>query len=743
MCVEIFAPGRPVTIDYLHERIYFTFDHAVLSAYLVCEAFIHNDFTPPRHGGGGDRGHIERLRVQLPHYIDWAQPPGAESYIEAVEWTAIPDELTWHGEYTRDDGDHRVICLDADSQPRNGGYTYPPRAVYRGQEVEAHFAVPREIERGRRAEFGQAMRRHDATILDLNLDPPLPPGKTAYIRLNIKPLDWPRRQVVPMPGTLAPADAQAFVARLAIRSPGLLRDDLATDLDGWLHLELVQKGWRLDNTLLRIREHRISLVFPEDVFLGRLVTTSRSVFALEPFTLEPEEDERSPGRRFVQPFLAGSSCNADADLVSTAKRIRDYIVTLPGQSGLGTPAPAPAPNARSMFDLVCKFGGSKQEAVGTLLRSMVTHNLLREVTPAAVVSKLQVQRTPELEDQRVYQPTESLEWRHALLSLRHEYTFPDDDAPARHMGLFSDLHPFSISFDVHWQRRSAKQEAFHARLGHLAADPLAAHAFSRPALRRAPRAAGVIVCSECGIPSLGKYPGLVETGRHLVSVLRALGQFDAELLVNPGSDAEFQEFVTRRLETVGGESEGLFLLWYLGHARAVGQTPAHDDVEFLHTGSQTRGVRWDAISQQLQRHPHLPKAVVLNACQSGVVYKRQPPSNTFVWATARAADLDPVHLVSTEEHKSFTSCFIDTVLEGLGSTTSRPSERDPLPLPELLERTHEALGTKVVYTGGHRSAEFSAENLGEFCHNLYRYDVLPVPMRNRMAAQIRQWDGAQ
>src|SRR4051794_24669460 len=94
MCVDIFAPGFPITIDFLHERIYFSTAHDTLTAVEGCDVFIRND-DPKRT--------IDRLRIQFPHSIDW--PIRFSAGVEIPPPPVHDREPNWFGSYRALHGD--------------------------------------------------------------------------------------------------------------------------------------------------------------------------------------------------------------------------------------------------------------------------------------------------------------------------------------------------------------------------------------------------------------------------------------------------------------------------------------------------------------------------------------------------------------------------------------------------------------------------------------------------------------
>ena len=70
MCVDLFAPGNAITIEYLHERVYINTSHQHLSANVTVDAFIRNDNFDSRP--------IQSLRFQFPHVIDWTRAGSIE-----------------------------------------------------------------------------------------------------------------------------------------------------------------------------------------------------------------------------------------------------------------------------------------------------------------------------------------------------------------------------------------------------------------------------------------------------------------------------------------------------------------------------------------------------------------------------------------------------------------------------------------------------------------------------------------
>ncbi|HEY1189922.1 MAG TPA: hypothetical protein VGE74_19890 [Gemmata sp.] len=740
MCVDIFAPGHPITIEFLHERLYFVSDHGTLQAFECCDAYIHNDEP------NGNKA-IEVLRIQIPH--DIGLKPDGSSKISVNVVSPFATETRWYGTFSPDPDGSDDVIHDPDMDDTT--------QKFQARQLDGTFEQPPGT--GSRSDYAHCMEQLGYLVLDFRLAVPIPPGQCGLLRLEVRPTKWP--VVTPVPEAALFGTASAFMSRVTINSPKLLRDDLRARLVEFkydhLKARLVGDGWRKPGTLLRIIDHRVSLVFPSSVRLSHLVTSMvpKPLFTVEPHYIRPDNDphpraqpappaplQRKPGSRFVQGFRAGSDWNEDIDLVRTIERIAEYIATLPDQpQQIGSLTAPDSHHPRPMIDLVSKFsGGPKQEHLGTLLRLMVTHGFLKEVTsPPAGTTAFGLKP----DDMRLYLPAESPADRNAaVIKLRTAYTFPEatdlTKDEQKYLKTFWDLHPFQISFTANWDAPSEEQLKARQRLAQLVGSEPELHNFCHPVLKPVPRRAVVVVCPECKHPSLKTYPGLRDLGLQLKHVLSVLGQFEVTHVDDPKTDDEILNAVSQTLRQFRS-AEGGFLLWFLGHGQRNLDDPP--ELELFHNNSGTEGLRWTSIVSRLNINPKLPKVVVLNCCEAGLARKRLP-QNTGLWTVCDENAVTPV-ATGTGAENCFTRHFCNALLEGLPAD----KERDPLPLLRVLTAAQAQLDPRAQAqldlpdtktnlapwwkTEGHDPAEFP-----QFTHNLFRYDVLPPALRTQLREQV-------
>jgi hypothetical protein len=735
MCVDLFAPGGSITIAFLHERIYFVVDHDYLIAYECCDAFLKND-------GFQD---IDCLRIQFPHYIDWSTDPRKPQQIQIAEWPIAMEPPSWYGAFRVGP---REGIIEHDPESTNPNEMKKP---YTGIFLQGTLKLPDGIEN--EEHYLKDMKTIKKTALDYSLEQPIRPGETGFLRLEAKPKSWPGDTMVPLSEHSPFGGSDEFLARFTIKSPRLLRSDIQVGLgsNSWLIEPLIRRGWLRAGTLTRIENHRVSLVFPHTVQLSQLTSSTdpRPVFFLEPYPIGPGDDDHEPRiSRFGQTVLTGASLNVDSDIVRMAERIRHYIETLPDQPWRPGAVPPPGfrqrgPSPRSMFDLVSKFGGSKQEYVGTFLRHMVLKGLLTEVTPANSETHFQDAENPQQdqqsvskEDARVYVPV-TRGWERNLLKLRALYTLDEEsggDLPetARYLKGFFDLHPFHLSLTMRWCALSAAQIVARKRLLQLSASEPVSYTFSHPTLAPFPRRALIVICSYCRRKGFDSYPELLDIGRRLAATLTSIGQFQVAILENPTSGDAIIEAIAGELGGLKGK--GLFLFWYLGHGAESNSVLG--ELELYHAASEYQGLRLRLLVDQLRHDSAITKALILNCCHSGLAMGMNLSPKTFIWTVCNGEDTTPVikGIEGAHMSKCFTSVFNDLLLEGVSAERGQ-SERDPLDLVKLLGRAQRLLLPDAI-DHDHKVDNVHADSLSQFAHNLIRFDVLPPTLRDAMIAQV-------
>src|SRR5688572_11274483 len=186
MCVDIFAPGFPITLDFLHERLYFVPGHNCISVYEWCDAFIRNDHPTER---------IENLRIQLPHHVEWTPNAGGPRGIEANEGPMEQPLTAWYGSFTPDDTPD-----DVTHDPDSLHGLYKDTRKHTAPLLAGDFLQPphTEMEWGQYAEI---MRNVPATVLDLKLRTRLEPGRRGLLRLDIRPTTWPGTGLLALPNS--------------------------------------------------------------------------------------------------------------------------------------------------------------------------------------------------------------------------------------------------------------------------------------------------------------------------------------------------------------------------------------------------------------------------------------------------------------------------------------------------------------------------------------------------------------
>lgn len=680
MCVDLFSPGNAITIEFLHERVYIATQHNRLSATLEVDAFIRND------NPNGER--IDSLRLQFPHFIDSKSPGGIEigSIVPFMQSHHEPGrQREWFGTFQQINDD--LIRYEPD---------YLDTKTFDARILEATIAQVGE---------SSLFEQLDATVLDLRLQRHISDTPLGWLHLTLRPKLWPGNSITPLPALEFLRDPHEFLARISIVSPGLLRHDLerrAHQTSPGLIGQVVDNGWRKPNTLTRVLDHRITLVIDSAVQIMQLTTTTkdRPVVTPEPF---PIEETQATTPMFGQTFLTGSRHNQQFDVVRMANRICNYIATRPVENASTHPVPI------SVDELMTRFGGSYQEAVGTFVKELHQVGILIN-TPAS--PKLLI-------------PSDGRQRRQGFIDLRRKYTFFDGVIPKdKHLyEEFKDLHPFHISFTARWTAFTERQLERMKTLTSLADLGPIKFGFAEPQLTFQPRMAVIVACSHYTDserwPRLEAVPRLA---KRLCGALRSVGQFErVELVLNPRSEKEIAGCVSDVLRTMKG-TKGQFLFWFIGH----GKPSSAQELELVVVNTEEHGIPWKRLCDSL-RMPGIQGAAVLDCCFSGAarIDGFTVPEGFCLWCSATAHEPAPL-LDENGVLQCVTDSAASLLVNGFDNGDTTISFRD---LFNRVKRDFPAMPDHVDKTGGRVPDADIAVNVWGRCSQC-------GPARDLLLAQI-------
>jgi hypothetical protein len=453
------------------------------------------------------------------------------------------------------------------------------------------------------------MEQIDRIALDLDLDKALPAGKTGWLRVALSPKRWPHPQDrVDLPGFEFLGESHRFKSQVLIFSPVHLRrslqDQIQLAAEEWEDL-LINQGWRHPDTLVRVEEHRISLVIPENMEVSHVVCVPEgALLAIGPTRSRLVNDQ------YLLHFATGANFNKRRDLVRMAQRVCDYCEFLQTQEEPPTKE-----------HLVTRCGGSEHESVGTLITEMLKARVLSQDG-----SRVQCAIGSDREAR--------------FLDLRRRYTFPTEHIPF--LSDLHELHPFSVSFSVRWTSFTKAQQA---RMGLLSRALSAMESVddrrivlleqllnvldtaiqpTRPGCR-----ALIFGCYEYATELEPTYPHILDIVDNLKRGFDQNRCFDrTDLILNPTDGDEILHRVKMVLdELIDGST---CVMWYLGHAKP-GDDP--DQLELSPTGKGSMGLEWRRLASLLDRYKSIEKIVVLDCCHAGLAKNVTVPERTYIWPT--------------------------------------------------------------------------------------------------------------
>jgi hypothetical protein len=658
MCVDLFAVGHAITIPFLHEQIWFDVDYESIDSYLIVDAFISNDGVKP----------IEQIRLQFPHYValDGVEILSTDAvFRESDDFRNSP--YNWIGRFEPNHERRRInltLHFDYDDPDRSARLDevkplfkdVPPQQLLPAatKNVENHLA---------------AMQAFDRAALVLTLVEELPAHETGWLRLKVRAQSWPRQaDIVPLRSASVSSDASKFICRTTVLSPVHLRRDLLEKLDQpannqW-HSELVAHGWQAPNTLTRVVDHRISIVFDRSVDVSHVSSIPEGAFwAAGPMPLPTDTS------RCVLHFATGSTLNESRDVVAMARRICDYCRFLMRD-------PPNREKAPSVDHLITRFGATNHEATGDFINQMLKCNVLQWVDSG---------------DRQTVMAAPENELASRMMVLRKRYTNPED---AREFGnSFRELHAFRIAFTLCWTALSQteqRQAELLRRLVHVIED---GH-IQRDASRRAV----VVSCTKCVPIGLPAVPVVSRFARELAAQLTDRGAFDVSIQNDVGSRKELIE----KLREHASPDCDMLLFWYIGHGRLS------DNVDRLQLGATREEiVEWREIVEWLMEYPSASKVALLDCCHAGQgIAQAADLNNSLICGTTGAhhsaesggfvGDEDPAGkypnftfaatAVLREHSDSLALSFKDLFREAQDRATENRN-----PLPPLQKSVHEHL----------------------------------------------------
>lgn len=586
MCVDLFAVGSAITIPFLHEQIWFDVAYKSNTSYLIVDAFITNDGLTP----------IDQIRLNFPHYV-------ALDGIEILSTKAVFDDeesfqcspYNWIGEFQVDHDRKRVnltLHFDYDDPDRSTGLNgvkplfkdCPPAELLPATVTDVHGHM-------------SAMQQFDRAALLLPLADPLPGGETGWLRLKVHAHEWPKQaDIVPVRTASISTEPSKFISRATILSPSHLRRDLLERLaqppyNQW-YSELVTHGWHAPETLARVEDHRISIVFDQSVDVSHVSSIPAGAFWAAGPTPLPTDTSRC-----VLHFATGSMLNENRDVVRMARRICDYCRFLMKD-------PSDLDKAPSIDHLITRFGSTNHEATGVFIDQLIESKVLAWVDP----------------QQRTVAPVQKKELPSGMLALRKRYTNPRDGRGFERA--FRELHPFRIAFTLCWSALSDNQQR-HAELLKKFVQIVEADGLATSTSRQAI----IVSCSECAALQLPAVPMVGRFARELASQLTDKGAFDVVPLNDVRRRRDIMQTLQGRAEQLRSCDELLF--WYIGHGTRS------EKCDRLQLGATREDIiEWRDIVELFDLYPRVNKVALLDTCYASVgVVQASRLSNCLVWGT--------------------------------------------------------------------------------------------------------------
>jgi hypothetical protein len=617
MCVDIFAVGHAITIQFLHEQLWFEVGYRTISSDLVVDAFIKNDGDEP----------IDQIRLQLPHFAPFDQ-------VEVLSTPSVvindghlhTHQYNWIGKFALNYEKGRVkLTLDLNYEDNDDADSdlQLDEAVPLSGAFDPNGFLPLSATDTARSQG--ILKRLDRAVMVLVLKEPLRGKDTGWLRLRLPTVAWPKSDtIVDLTDAWFSGEATRFVARALVLSPEHLRRDLLEQLEKRenkaLHNEVVKHGWEKWGTLTRVEEHRVSVVVPSSVDFSHVSCTPRRVFwGGGPAPLPTDRN------RCVLHFVAGSRFNGQRDIVILARRICDYCHYLTADGSRAEHAPG-------IELLVTRFGATSHEAVGELIDQMLECRLLRRVgdRPDAVTA------APRSELPKL------------LLELRRRYTLPQRDR--QFSKAFQELHSFRIAFTLCWTALSEDQQRASVVLANLMRALVRGEVQSPQ-----PRLAVLVSSVECRPTKLGPVPQIDKIAAQLARHLDEVAHIDVRRLRNPSARKPVTDSIREKLESIRGG--GLFVLWYIGHA-----FPSTNGERLVLGATMHETLEWQELVDLFEEFASVSKVVVLDCCHAALgLTQAAQLDNCLIWATTDANHGAQAGGIVDElgEHSNFTARFTE------------------------------------------------------------------------------------
>lgn len=687
MCVDIFSPGGAITLPYLHERVYFSMQANRLKAIIYAEAVIRNDHP---------KNKISTIRLQFPHYF----PIGTDNKLKfykpdevmpeaciGMAGTIIPQHQ--HGKYILHATDARLSDKD-----------YHALSLAPTHDIPSNFTH----------DVTAAMMELDCQIRDVDLSlSPIAPGDQLLLRFSFEPTSWPNDDLVIK-------DLNGFnseyILRTGIKSPDFLRYQLKRSLKKRgivadpLKRCIIDEGWNLEGTLTRILAHLVTVVFPQDL------TFNHHVFQTSPTVVWATQEYPTVAPQFrAITFISGSDLNEKTDLIRFIWRIGDYINR---EKEAHDPIKG---KSATIIELMNRFGADSHEAVGTLLNVLRHNEILTQLNKSE--SYTFTERNPPSDYSSRQQS-----WYDKIIKVRKIYTFKmdgkqEDDYNKALLSHFRELHPFGINLTFRWITasdvltkklneltnsstnnstwigsiigfffrgiKSPKKPAMTLDKQPASSEQDGANssAIIARALKPTPRNAVLLVSWDYSRHNNkhADLPHLLENiSEKLRDTLETVNQFRVKLIKNPISEINIQDTIKEYLDYTS--DDGLFLLWYIGHA-----TVEHEkDFTLKIPGNGTSGMSWNRINALLSKHTKVKKVCVLECCHAAGVRHHGVVLNTAI-------------IPAVEQHQTMNFGFDKSDLKSLASKFTECMTKRAQTRTSLAQLMHEAaseIGLKPI-----------------------------------------------
>jgi hypothetical protein len=423
MCIDVFAPGQCIDIDFMLEQIWFTLDgNGGVTIEEVYDLLLRNP---------GGSGPLENLLLLFPHDSTKAvRGDDRELDLQTLSLhPARPDSMARYEWLYKDapswvDGPGSEVVVRVSADPDDPHEMWRP---LRGKELDLTPSFPEKM----KPLHKQLLSETSKTLLQLSIQPALAADQQAWIRVIVKPkkLDVAGKRCRRLPDTSVEILNDW---RLAVVCPLNVRDRLNAGLFAKarkatspeaatayrkLHEMIVADGFFAKGTSTRICDHRIALIACEgiDLLEGSVSHTVKSHGTI------PLGDPERIGLWWG----AGSKRNERDDLVHNAQAIVDRLKE--------TNEPI---SRRSLQRDLAPSG--KYKAFSMLVDKAIEAGLLTE---GEGYISLPLPRTRERLSE-------------GMAKLRGLYLHPARDPATGEinplMGCFRDLHPFAINFRLSW-----------------------------------------------------------------------------------------------------------------------------------------------------------------------------------------------------------------------------------------------------------------------------------------------------